>query len=154
MKRPETLEQRTGAVPADAHLYTFSAARDSRNRKVPGLSVRNGLFHACLWVEGPGGKKTACRFPLEASNITEAKEQLEIKRSDRCKDKLPTSGRKPMLADYIETYLESATRQKRRQNTRDKDRAALLRRLAHIGNVTVNRITTKYVAGYQDTAAR
>ncbi len=150
MKRPEILEQGNDTVSADAHRYTFSAARDSRNRKVPGLSVRNGRYYACLWVEGPGGKKTARRFPLEASNITEAKEQLEIKRNDRREDKLPTSGRKPMLADYIETYLESATRQKRRQNTRDKDRAALLRWLAHIGNVTVNRITTKHIASYQD----
>jgi hypothetical protein len=67
-------------------------------------------------VDRGDGKKTARRFPHEAANISEAKEQLEIKKSDRREERLPTAGRKPMLADYIESYLASPIRQKRRAN--------------------------------------
>ena len=38
--------------------------RDSRNRRVPSLYVRNGRYYGQLWVEQGDHKKTARRFPL------------------------------------------------------------------------------------------
>jgi hypothetical protein len=45
----------------------FTQARDSRNRKIPGLWVRNGRYYACLWIDRGDGKKSARRFPSEAT---------------------------------------------------------------------------------------
>jgi len=50
------------------------------------------LFARCAPSFGTRKTKTVHRFPLEAADISEAKEQLEIKRNDRRKDKLPASG--------------------------------------------------------------
>src|ERR1700731_4916242 len=94
------------------HRPQFIAARDSRNRRVPGLYVRNGRYYAQLWVDLGNGKKSARRFPLldgdrqPARNLQGAKEALEIKRHDRRENKLPTTGYKPRFADYWETYFE------------------------------------------------
>jgi len=136
--------------PPKNQAPAFMHARDSRKRKIPGLWVRNERFYACLWVNRGDGKKTARRFPLVATNVTEAREQMDIKKNDRRENKLPTSGRKPMLADSIEKYLASPIRQKRRKSTRYKDRAALHRWLAHIGNLQINRITRGHVLSFQD----
>lgn len=35
---------------AKAHGAQFIGVRDSRNRRVPGLCVRNGRYYAQLWV--------------------------------------------------------------------------------------------------------
>lgn len=150
MKRDEISSTAPNNKVSEIHGARFVQARDSRNRKVPGLWIRNGRYYAALWVDRGDGKKTARRFPLEAGNITEAKEQLEIKKNDRREDKLPTAGRKPMLTDYIETYLASPIRKKRRANTQDKDRAALGRWLAQIGNVQVHKISPAHVLGFQE----
>ena len=150
MKRGEIQSTSPADTQSENHSARFVQARDSRNRKVPGLWIRNGRFYACLWVDRGDGKKTSRRFPLEAANITEAKEQMDIKRNDRRESKLPTAGRKPSLADYIEKYLASPIRQKRRANTQDKDRAALGRWLAQIGNVQVHKITPAHVIGFQE----
>ena len=96
MQRKETGSNATLDVPLKNHAASFIHAKDSRNRKIPGLWVRNGRFYACLWVDRGDGKKTSRRLPLEAANVTEAREQMDIKKSDRRENKLPTSGRKPM----------------------------------------------------------
>jgi len=150
MKRSETDSTPGTETTSGKHSASFVQARDSRNRKVPGLWIRNERYYACLWVDRGDGKKTARRFPLEAANITEAKEQMEIKRNERRETKLPTAGRKPSLSDCIEKYLASPIRLKRRANTQDKDRAALGRWLAHIGNVQVHKITPALVIGFQE----
>ena len=78
------------------HGAQFIAARDSRNRKIPGLQIRNGKYYGYLWTETESGKRTPRRFPLSnegdglpCSNIAEAKTALEILRSDRRENKLP-----------------------------------------------------------------
>lgn len=132
------------------HSARFAQARDSRNRKVPGAWIRNGRFYACLWVDRGDGKTTARRFPLEAANITETKEHMDIKRNDCRENKLPKAGRKPSLSDYIEKYLASPIRLKRRANTQDKDRAPLSRCLTQVGNVQVHKITPAHIIGFQE----
>jgi integrase len=150
MQRDETTSTLQTANTNGNHVTSFAQARDSRNRKIPGLWIRNGRYYAALWVDRGDGKKTARRFPLEATNISEAKEQMDIKRNDRRENKLPTSGRKPLLSEYIEKYLASPIRQKRRANTQDKDRAALGRWLAQVGNVQVHKITQAHIIGFQE----
>ena len=116
-----------------AHAPQFTAVRDSRNRRVPGLYVRNGRYYGQLWVDRGNGKKTARRFPLlndsgkPASTLAEAKQAFEIKRHERRENTLPTGGSKPLFANYCETYFAKAKVQ-RKQDTRK--RAASHRSLA------------------------
>jgi hypothetical protein len=46
----------------------FIAARDSRNRRIPGLYLRGDRYYAQLWVDVGNGKKTSRRFPLRDGN--------------------------------------------------------------------------------------
>jgi len=55
------------------HRSQFIAARDSRNRRVPGLYVRNDRSYAQLWVDLGNGKnlRGAFRFAMkQASRCT------------------------------------------------------------------------------------
>lgn len=152
MKASET-QSKTSATENE-HKNTFSAVRDGRNRKVKGLWERNGRFYAALWVDRGDGHKTARRFPLEARTLTEAKEQMEIKRNERREDTLPTQGRKPLLADAIAEYLASPIRLERRSNTQEKDARSLHKLLAHTGNIRVDRITPALLVGFQESRLR
>ena len=46
------------------HRAQFIAARDSRNRRIPGLYVRGNRYYAQLWADGGNRRKTTRRFPL------------------------------------------------------------------------------------------
>jgi hypothetical protein len=52
-------------MPHTDHRPKFIPARDSRNRRIPGLIVRNNRYYAQLWVDVGNGKKVARRFPLK-----------------------------------------------------------------------------------------
>src|SRR5439155_3675271 len=102
-----------GISPASDHINhsaQFTPAQDSRNRRVPGLYLRNGRYYGQLWLDLRNGKKGPRRFPLvDAANqpvrgLVAAREALEIKRHERRENKLPTAGRKPLFADYCESY--------------------------------------------------
>jgi hypothetical protein len=115
------------------HRAQFIAARDSRNRRIPGLYIRGSRYYAQLWVEGGNGKKTTRRFPLRdadnqpVQNISAAREALEIKRHERRESQLPTIGRKPLFRDYCATYFEKAKVQRKRPGTLAGEREALVR---------------------------
>src|SRR5262245_39982790 len=99
-------------VPAGNHRSKFIAARDSRNRRIPGLYLRNGRYYAQLWVDVGEGKKAARRFPLRdeedkpVRTLVAAREALDIKRHDRRENRLPTIGHKPLFRRYCATYFE------------------------------------------------
>ena len=76
MQRTETQSKSTGK-----HGAQFMAARDSRNRKVPGISTRNGRFHGQLWMEREDGTKTASKFPLATEDATPVGHDRALSRS-------------------------------------------------------------------------
>jgi integrase len=136
------------------HTRQFIPARDSRNRRVPGLYIRNGRFYCQLWVDRGDGRKTARRFPLftsenlPARTLNEAKEALEIKRNDRREDRLPTPGRKPNFLDYSEVYLAKAKVQRKRPGTVENERQAIARWRSHLGHVRIDKIATPMIASF------
>ncbi len=138
------------------HRAQFTPARDSRNRRVSGLYIRNGRFYCQLWVDRGDGRKTARRFPLftsenlPARTLNEAKEALEIKRNDRREDRLPTPGRKPNFLDYSETYLNKAKVQRKRLGTLQNEQQAIARWRSHLGHVRIDKIATPMVASFVD----
>lgn len=50
--------------PKKNHSAQFIAARDTRNRRIPGLYLRNARYYCQLWVVADNGRKSARRFPL------------------------------------------------------------------------------------------
>jgi integrase len=143
------------STPAN-HAAQFTPARDSRNRRVPGLYIRNGRYYCQLWTDLGNGKKGPRRFPLVNGDnqpiysLTAAKEALEIKRHERRQNKLPTSGRKPLLADYCETYFEKAKVQRKRPGTVENERQATARWRDFLGDVRIDRISMPVISAYVD----
>jgi integrase len=138
------------------HEPKFMPVRDSRNRRVPGLYRRNGRFYAQLWIDRGFGKKSARRFALFTADnlpvrtIHEAKEALEIKRHERREDSLPVLGRKPIFADYCNTYFEKATVQRKRAGTLENERQAIARWRSHIGHLRIDKITAPIISSFLD----
>jgi integrase len=138
------------------HGAQFIPVRDSRNRRVPGLYTRNGRFYAQLWVDLGTGKKTARRFALvdgdgqPVRTLQAAREAFEIKRGERRENKLAAPGRKPLFADYCQTYLDKATVQRKRTGTLENERQAIGRWRDHLGHVRVDRIASSSIAAFKD----
>jgi integrase len=138
------------------HRSQFIPARDSRNRRVPGLYIRNGRYYALLWADTGKGKKAPRRMPLfdgdqqPARTLSAAKQALEIKRHERRENKLPTAGRKPSLTDYCAVYFEKATVQRKRIGTLKNERQALGRWCDHIGQIRIDQITAVLISGFLD----
>ena len=94
-------DPKSGASANSATLANFTnraqfiAARDSRNRRVPGLCLRGERYYADLWVDVGNGTKTSRRFSLPDSDnqpvqtLSAAREALEIKRHKRRENQLP-----------------------------------------------------------------
>ena len=140
--------------PTAKHVAQFTPARDSRNRRVPGLYIRNGRYYCQLWIDRGDGRKSARRLPLfnsenlPARNLNEAREALEIKRNDRHEDRLPTPGRKPNFLDYSEAYLAKGRVQRKRPGTVQNEHQAIARWRSHLGHVRVDKIATPMVASF------
>jgi integrase len=138
------------------HRPEFTPARDSRNRRVPGLYLRNDRYYGQLWVELPNGKKGPRRFPLVDSEnqpvqtLSAAKEALEVKRHERRERALPALGRKPLFRDYVETYFAKAKIQRKRSGTLANEHQAITRWRHHLGHIRIDRIATANVAAYID----
>ena len=138
------------------HRAQFIPARDSRNRRIPGLYLRNDRYYAQLWTDTGNGKKAPRRFALNNSDnepvrtINEAKEALEVKRHERREEKLPTNGRKPSFAGYCATYFQKAKVQRKRAGTLAGERQALARWCDHLGHVRIDQITTPLISAYVD----
>ena len=140
--------------------FQFIPARDSRNRRVPGLYLRNGRYYGQLWSDVGNGKKTARRFALRDGDnepvrtLKGAREALEVKRHERREQRLPTPGRKPRLVDYSAIYFEKAKVQRKRLGTLEGERQSLARWSDHIGHVRIDRIATPAISAFIDRRLR
>jgi integrase len=138
------------------HRAQFTPARDSRNRRVPGLYVRNDRYYGQLWVDLGNGRKGPRRFPLidgdnqPVRGLPAAKEALEIKRHERRENKLPSTGRKPLLAGYCELYFQKGKVQRKRPGTVENERQAIARWRDFLGHVRIDRIATPAISAYID----
>ena len=143
-------------LPSSNHRAQFIPARDSRNRRIPGLYIRGRRYYAQLWVDLGNGKKAARRFPLQDGDnqpvrtLSAAREALEIKRHERRQNHLPTPGRKPLFADYVTAYFEKAKVQRKRPGTVENERQAIERWRDHLGHVRIDQIATPAITAYLD----
>lgn len=88
------------------HSAQFMAARDSRNRRVPGPAVRNGRYYGVLWADRGDGWKAARRFPLvdeddepirtfvaakeAADNCAQSASKARSRNHAGCRDSMPS----------------------------------------------------------------
>jgi len=155
---PETSTGRPSR--AKKHAGQFIAARDYRNRRIPGLYTRNGRFYAVLWADRGDGRKVTRRFPLYDSNlqpirtIVEAKEALIELRQNRKERELPLAGRKPRFDEFCDEYLEMATTHAKRPRTQEKERAALELWRGHLSDIRIDRINTPMLKSFVEKRLR
>jgi len=132
------------------HKFRFTPVRDSRKRKVRGLWARNGRYYLQMRVEG---EKSARKIPLEAQNLEAAIKEIRQKHSAKDKGELPTAGLKPKFADYCKSYLEffeTVQNSGKRPRTVERERTSLVRWIATLGHVRVDKITKPMIAAFID----
>jgi len=130
------------------HKYRFTAARDSRKRKVRGLWIRNGRYYLQMRVEG---EKSARKIPLQAQNLQAASKEIREKQSAKDKGELPTAGLKPKFAGYCKSYLEffeTVQNSGKRPRTVERERTSLVRWVAALGHVRVDKITKPMITAF------
>jgi integrase len=141
---------------ATNHRAQFITARDSRNRRIPGLYIRGSRFYAQLWVDVGNGKKTTRRFSLfdpdnqPVQNITAAREALEVKRHQRRQNGLPTIGHKPLFRDYCVTYFDKAKVRRKRDGTLAGEHQSLARWCDYLGHVRIDQVGTPLISAFID----
>lgn len=162
MKRIDPAEASQTAVETlksgpEEHGAQFIAARDSRNRRVAGLLVRNGRFYGRLWADRGDGRKTGRRFPLldektgePIRTLTAAKDALDALRENRRKNALPQAGHKPGFDAYSAEYLALSSTLQKRARTQEKEVAAIALWRAHLANARLDRISTAMVKSYAE----
>ncbi len=142
------------------HEAKFMAARDSRNRRIPGLAIRNGRYYAVLWADRGDGRKATRRFPLVDDDgapirgLTAAKDALDSLRANRRGKTLPPAGRKPAFDGFASEYLEMASTRRKRQQTHDKETDALARWRSHLAGVRLDLITTPMLKTFSEMRLR
>ena len=143
-----------------SHRSQFIAVRDSRNRRVPGLYIRNDRYYAQLWIDLGNGRKSARRFPLRdgdgqpVRSLVAAKDAVLSLRENRKRDALPKTGTKPAFATFVRHYLEMASTSQKKAGTRDREAASLELWCAHFGSVRINRIITPMIKDFVEVRLR
>ena len=130
-----------GAKPSGG---AYIKVLDGRKQPIRGLWVRNGQFYAQLKIEDADGRKKTIRTRLEgAQTVPQAQKALAELLGQRDKNRLPALQRTPKLADYVQTYFTHLGKMPdaKRPATLTKERGALARWVAHMGETRLDRIT-------------
>jgi integrase len=156
-------DPKTSALPhfrTNKHAGQFIAARDYRNRRVPGLHVRNERYYAVLWADRGDGRKVTRRFPLyndrlePIRTLNGAKEALIRLRQDRTERELPLTGRKPRFDEFSAEYLHMASTHAKQPRTQEKEKAALDLWRGHLGDIRIDRISTPLLKSFIEKRLR
>lgn len=137
------------------HGRKFIPVFDSRNRRVSGLQMRDGVFYGSIWGAGATGKKTARKFRLltpegePCGNLAEAKAARDllvgVKENPAA---LPVAGRKPGFSTWADQYLNLSSTLAKKPGTVQNETQSLVRWKSHLGSTLVDRITTPMIAAY------
>ena len=120
----------------------FVHVRDTNRKPIRGLWQRGSRYY--LQLREPGAR-SARRIPLDATNLTEAKQAAEGKRREAKEGQLPNRGRKPTFAEIADACLGVAATKNKTRTVRE-DGYRLKRWKAALGHVRVDLITTPMIA--------
>jgi integrase len=124
----------------------FVHVRDTNRKPIRGLWQRGSRYY--LQLREPGAR-SARRIPLDATNLTEAKQAAEGKRREAKEGQLPNRGRKPTFAEIADACLGVAATKNKTRTVRE-DGYRLKRWKAALGHVRVDLITTPMIAAWRD----
>ena len=136
--------------PGKNNGQKFAPVFDSRKRKVVGLWQRGERYYAQLRVDLGNGTTAPRRLALEASNLDEAKAELERKRTERRAGKLPQTGYRPRFEDFAREYLNCGEFAEKKEGTRKLEGWAIARWVEHLGGVRVDKITPALIHSYRE----
>lgn len=137
-----------------ARRGSYQPVFDSRKRRVRGLWRRNDRYYAQLKVADGNGRKFAKRFPLgEEANpvdtVAKAAEAMGKLKSARADEKLKVArGGKKFLA-YVDDYL-AGCKLTQRPATYTKDKSALDKWKAYLGDVALRSITKGHILRFRE----
>ena len=130
---------------------------DTRNRKVRGLWLRNGKYYVQYWVTG---EKSPRRSRLEATTLEAAKKEMATLSQQRDQGDLPSRGRKPFFAEFLQEYVEFLESVARKQRdpaalhksfaTVRKEKGNLAFWSAHFGHVRIDQITRPMIVSFRE----
>jgi integrase len=129
---------------------TYQKVIDSRKRKVPGLWMRHGAFYAQVRISKAGGASVPCKMRLTATNLDEAKAELEKIKVGNRDGTLHTPGHRPLLKELVEQYEQSAVFFSKKIRTRASESQALARWVAAYGKKRIDWITVSDISAYRD----
>ena len=99
----------------------YSKVFDARNRRVRGLSRRNGRFFASLTVADGLGRKSSRMVSLSGVTLDEAKADYARLLTERADDRLRPLGLAPILADYSTVYKQQLAVSGKRPSSVEKE---------------------------------
>jgi len=136
-------EQKSSA----GHHLRFISAKDARNRKVRGLWRRGERYYAQVRVSG---EKSARKIPLDATTLSEAKIEMEKRRTEAREGGLPKGGVKPSLNDYVQDYLDFHGKYQsgRKPGTVVRERTSLTQWVMALGHVRVDKLTKPMITAF------
>lgn len=136
------------------HRRQFIPAVDSRNRRVPGLCIRNRRYYAQLWIDLGNGRKSARRLPLVDENkepiqsLGAPKDALISLREHRKQNTLLRTGRRPTFAASAAQYLQMASTRQKQRRTQEKEAGAIEMWNAHLGQMRLDQINTPIIKDF------
>jgi integrase len=142
----------TATRPSRERRWKFSPVLDSRKRKIKGLSQRNGRIYGTICTKCDNGRISSRRFPLlnadgrAVSTIIQAREAYERLRGDARDAKLPFTGKKPTVAEFVSVYLTSTTIRSKRPRTIEKESQSLGLWVAFCGSLKIDKISTPTIS--------
>lgn len=130
--------------------------RDSRNRRIAGLSTRNGRFYGVLRADRGDATKGTRRFPLldedgaPIRTLTAAKDAFDVLKNSRRENALPQPGHKPPFDTFAAEYLAMAVTRKKKPGTLENETQSLARWRAHLGTARIDRIATPAIRRFME----
>jgi len=132
------------------HPARFSAARDTRKRKIRGLWIRNGRFYAQMRVDMGNGTTKAVRVSLKSTTLDAAKSEMEAKRTEKQTGELHLPGHRPKFSELVEQYKASASFLSKKEGTQQNETQALNRWIEHIGGIRCDWIKKDSISTFHD----
>jgi integrase len=137
-----------------ARRGSYQPVFDSRKRRVRGIWKRNDRYYAQLKVLDTSGRKFAKRFPLgdEANpvdTVAKAIEAMGKLKSARSDEKLKVARGGKRFFAYADAYLEGC-KLTQRHSTYVKDRSALDKWKAYLGDVALKSISKGHILRFRE----
>ena len=115
-----------------------------------GLWRRGRRYYAQMRVDTGNGASQPKRVPLAAETLDEARAQLEEARTANREGELHAPGRRPTFAALVAEYLAGAEFAGKRPRTQQRERPALARWVAALGDVRCDWIKPGHLTAWRD----